>query len=261
MSDVAGEERQSTVYFNSVMPPTPRYLFARADLLDEINRKLSSKRILVLYGKPGSGKSTLARHFGESFVSSGGYVREIKCDLVRKMLDNLVDLLSVSKRYKGNNEAGKIDRESLFRETGELLREMCAEDKRVLFIFDNVDFFHRISNFFNALPAQVKVLISTRNEDLLDSFSETDAMCMRVNAFTRQEFESFLQQAFRATKSDELSAEKIESFYNIIACSANRVRSVNANRLVVLALNNIELLHVEDLIKLMRQNRSKLFSQ
>jgi polynucleotide 5'-kinase involved in rRNA processing len=241
------------------MRPKPRYFFNRTKLIEEACTRFECKRILILYGKAGSGKSTLARHYGERFLSSGGHVREMKCEPVRKMFENLIDLLGepTSQRYI-DPETNTIDRNKLFNDAKQLLETMCAENKRILFIFDNIDFFHRMNEFFVALPAQVKILVSSRNEELVEAFSENEADCMRVGDFTRQEFECFLKQALES-KKETLNEQQIESLFNIVSYSADNVRSLNANRSIVLVINNINVLHIEDLIRLIRQNEIKLF--
>jgi DNA polymerase III delta prime subunit len=255
-------EGENDTEFKSQLNAKPRHFFNRARLHEQITTKLDKKRSLILYGKPGTGKSSLARHYAECFMAEGGVVREIKCEFTNRILENMFNLLAASKRYEGS--ISTIDKATLLVEIAKLLNELNGR-VGVLFIFDNVEFYDRIADYFDMLPAHVRVIVTTRSEKMTENFSEQSADCMRVSDFSRDEFVAYMEQTF-ATKISEpqsppLTTDQLDKLHHIVRIGPGdgNVRPCNANKLVVLILGNINALHIEDFIKLTQCNWSKLF--
>ena len=115
-----------------------------------------------------------------------------------------------------------------------------------------------ISEYLVGLSASAKLIITTRNREIFDNFEENVASLFQVNNLSRDEFSSYVKSTFKL-QNLKLSNVQIEQLFSIVSTdSSDKVSPVNANKMALLISNNKET-HIEDFIKLIKQNAANLF--
>lgn len=178
-----------TTQLSEMLPsPIENYvdLQNKRELLDE---RLKGKDIVLISGAGGMGKSTLAVQYGNECKQRGdGEVIWIKGTQIEEEFFRLAGALGV----KTNGLSSEMIRNLVY---GNL--EARFEKKRILFIFDNVETKERIEKYLINLPRTGKVIITARNEDLLEGIQP-----IRIKGFKKEEGSFYLREAIKTSKEE-----------------------------------------------------------
>ena len=256
---------------SDLLQPKPKYYFERAELLEDIDRCLSAKSILVLYGKAGVGKSSVARHYAEqAYLSSGDIAREIRGEYASAVQDQFLDILKKTdyfKRHPGKS-TNDLSKSTLLREMAELFAALAenSSKRRVLLIFDHVENYATVRDFVRIMPAAVRLIITTRNKHIVEEFEEREASCLKVREFSRAEFYAYLRAVFEEQRPQQQHQgelvfgehERAHLFSAVSNPDTDRVNPVNANKAVIL-INNNRGRDLADLVRQMYENSANLF--
>ncbi len=192
-------------------------LQGKKELLDQ---KLKSQDIVVISGAGGMGKSTLVAQYGHEPQQRGDMqVIWVKGTQIEEEFFRLAALLRIETSGLNN----ELIRNLVY---GNL--QMLFDRKFLLIIFDNVETKEKIEEYLINLPNTSKVIITTRNGNLLDGIKP-----IRLKGFNREEAVFYLGQALK------ISEEEAKQITNVVGESPFRL-SIVAAYIKNYALSNVD---------------------
>ncbi len=178
----------------------------KKELLDE---ELKKQDIIVISGTGGMGKSTLVAQYAHEYQQRG-YMQAIwiKGTQIEEEFFRLAVLLEI--------ETNGLDSE-LIRNLVYGNLQMLFGRSQILFIFDNVETREKIEKHLINLPNTAKVIITARNESLLDGIKT-----LRVEGFKKEEAIFYLKKGLK------ISEEDAEKMIHVVGESPFRLSQVAA---------------------------------
>ncbi len=146
---------------------------------EELQDKFSKNAVVLISGAGGMGKSTLAENWGRDRMQENWQVRWIKGTEIEEEFFQLARELHII-----------INRLHLEAIRDEVYGVLARLKKKVLLIFDNVEEEEKIKPFLKNLPNCIKVIITSRNVNLLEGIG---IKTINVNGFSKQEAISYLK--------------------------------------------------------------------
>ncbi len=189
----------------------------------ELKDKLAKDQIVVISGIGGMGKSTLAKKCGYDYKQQIGWkVRWIKGTQIDQEFFTLAKDLNIITDNLRPEEIRNIVYGGLER----------LPKKQILLIFDNVEETEKIEQYLMNLPNHVKVVITTRQTDLLKGIE-----AIKVEGFSEEKAKIYLKAALGKNESE------VGKFVNTVGQSPFRLDKV------VAYFNKHKLTNVDDYIK------------
>lgn len=183
---------------------------ARTEEIQQINQKLEEYGVAVIHAFPGTGKTTLAAEYGHRQQNLGLIIRWVDSDSGHKILSGCLQLakeLGISEYSDGplNPNDKNTQKPKLIRN---LMVKIGLLPKNILFIFDNVEHYEDIKDLIVNLPPNVKVLITTRLQNLCDNWEYN----IRLEPFSDLEAGQYLQKAL---VSRNITEKEINEFVRV----------------------------------------------
>jgi len=189
----------------------------------ELEDSLSKNQVVVISGAGGMGKSTLAEKFGIDRKQEGWQVRWIKGTQLEEEFFQLARDLKIPTTNLHSEEIRNLVYGGLER----------LPKKQILLIFDNVEDEAKIKQYLKNLPIRTKVLITSRNGNLLKGIKP-----IQVNGFSKEEAISYLRKALEKKENEK----EVEQLVEIVQVSPLRLDKV------VTYLNRHPLISIEEFI-------------
>ncbi len=189
---------------SSSIPPNKKEAFIkRREFFEEIKQKLNEKQITIISGIPGSGKSICIHEYVRKLDDKAVIVRWFNAGNYENILRGFKEIALELNTDLTNRNKFFNDIYSIIYTIKNTLKK-CT--KKIIFVFDNVNNYDDIS-FLSNLPNNIKILITTRNENLLSP--NIDINYIYLKEFTLDEAREYLK--FNLSLYRLLSSQNIES--------------------------------------------------
>ncbi|PWU06476.1 MAG: hypothetical protein C5B43_01645 [Verrucomicrobia bacterium] len=161
------------------------------DIEKDLEEKLKKDQIVVISGIGGMGKSTLATKYGKDCKQRGWEVRWIKGTEIDEEFFRLAKDLNI--------KTTNLDPEKVKNLVYTQGFEKHYEGQKLLLIFDKVKDKEKIKEYLTNLPSHAKVIITSRNSNLLLGIPGMSAV--ELEGFSKREAITYLMKALK--KKDE----------------------------------------------------------
>ena len=210
-------------------------------VFDSINVILDKQQYVVISGLPGSGKSSCALEYAyrqKNKVAGGRIVRWLSADSADKIdmeYRNLAIELGIPVNSLGKNKQVVIN----------LVNNKVANLKsQLLLIFDYVEEYNHIKDYIINLPPQVKVMVTTRDDSLVDNIKQ-----VRLNPFNRAEAQIYITKSLE----DRVSDKDVRALIEVLGTKDGEILPYTLSQAVAYIRNN-ELSTIEKCIENIEKN-------
>ena len=166
----------------SHLPPVPLGYLVIKGKEEELENKLGLHQVVIIGGKRGVGKRTLATKYGHAATRKNVIVLWLECDKIQENFIRLANAFNISINYQKFEKT--ID--AVYAELARFDKE-----KKILFIFNDVENKEEISPYLDKRPNRVQVIITTINDNLLNGTSAI----VQLEGFNNDQAKLYLKQA------------------------------------------------------------------
>lgn len=152
-------------------------------LIDDIFEK---QQHVILTGFSGVGKSSIALEYGYRLKSKGAIVRWLDCNSEDKIYASYI---RIAKELQINTNG--LNRDVLISLVNSKFESIGITR---LFIFDNVNNYEDVKKYLLQIPANIKILITTTNANLMSQFIRPNQY-IKLASFTTQEARLYLHKS------------------------------------------------------------------
>ena len=181
------------------------HFVGRKDVFDELDKffEIETNKLIVITGVSGIGKSSAAINYAHT-------QKEKNSKLILRLFD-ADSKEKIDDEFKNLAEELKID--SKIFETKHaflnLIKKNLSElNESLFFIFDNVSSQKDVQDYINALPRNVKAIVTTKNKDLLSNKYKT----IDLKPFQKQEIEDMINLYLEKYINPEIIA-KLKDYF------------------------------------------------
>lgn len=164
-------------YIPQILAGNEAFIGREKELAD-IERQLKHNQFVILSGRSGIGKTTCALEFARR-RSEGRLAIYFDADAQEKISHQYLSILSML-----NVNTSNLSKDSEIRFMNNIYKEYNNE---ILLVFDNVEEYNDIRNYISSLPANVKVIITTTQPELVDNVPQ-----VRLAHFSYDEASKYL---------------------------------------------------------------------
>lgn len=180
-------------YIPQILAGNEAFIGREKELAD-IERQLKHHQFVILSGRSGIGKTTCALEFARR-RSEDRLAIYFDADAQEKISHQYRSILSML-----NVNTSNLSKDSEIRFMNNIYKEYNNE---ILLVFDNVEEYNDIRNYISSLPANVKVIITTTQPELVDNVPQ-----VRLAHFSYDEASKYLHSFL---KRDKIEASILEN--------------------------------------------------
>jgi hypothetical protein len=167
---------------------------------------LSNDRICVIYGYKGSGKTTLARKYAQDILKNANNIviwfnNANSIESVYKQYSDIIEFdleIKVSQKFKGSDLA-------------RIIKNNIKPSMQYALVFDNAEEWSWLKVYFENLPDNVKVILTTANEEIVKE-NISNLIKNKVESFDLQEAVDFLRKTLSEKLLKKYDQNELESF-------------------------------------------------
>jgi tetratricopeptide (TPR) repeat protein len=163
-----------------------------------ISELLETHQQVIVKGVPGVGKSSIGYKYAKQERDSGSTVYCFNADSSDKVYESY---LTIAKQL--NVISKNLPREEVI-STVNIAIAKNYKNENLLFVFDNAENYEDIAKYTQNLPPQVKVIITTRHDNL-----KTNLPSVQLESFTQNEAKSYITQHLSGRLKDEQESEEL----------------------------------------------------
>lgn len=167
----------------------------RQEVLSQIDNHLQKNDIVVLTGRGGIGKSTCAAEYGK-LQKNKWIIRYFNADSANKIDQKYSEL---AQEFNLNTVQQP---KSLIMQL--VNKKLSSVERKILFIFDNVEDYEDVKEYLNNLPVNVKAIITTRHPELITGKPHID-----LKEFTYEETQEYLKNSLQKRHLTDEMVSKI----------------------------------------------------